>query len=58
MRIQAHMEPSMIEVCVQRDQRAEEKLTKKDPSSYGVGPTRLENPVIQRVCKYTLLSFS
>ena len=58
MRIQAHMQLSVIEVYVQRDQRAEEKLAKKDPSSYGVGPTRFENPMIQEVCKFTLFSFS
>lgn len=47
MRIRAHMQLSVIEVYVQRDHRAEEKLTKKDPSLYGVGPTRFENPIIQ-----------
>ena len=58
MRIRAHMQLSVIEVYVQRDHRAEEKLTKKDPSLYGVGPTRFENPMIEEVCKSTLFSFS
>lgn len=49
MRIRAHMQLSVIEVYVQRDHKAEEKLTKKDPSLYGVGPTRFENPMIEEV---------
>ena len=58
MRIRAHMQLSVIEVYVQRDHRAEEKLTKKDPSLYIVGPTKFENPMIKEVCKSTLFSFS
>lgn len=41
MRIKTCMQLIHLEVYVQREPEAEKKLRQKDPSAYGVGPTRL-----------------
>ena len=41
MRIKTCLQLTHLEVSVQRELEAEKKLTQKDPSAYGVGPTRL-----------------
>ena len=41
MRIKTCLQLIHLEVYVQRELEAEKKLTQKDPSAYGVGPTRL-----------------
>ena len=43
MRIRTCLQLIHLEVYVQRELEAEKKLTQKDPSAYGVGPTRLPN---------------
>ena len=41
MRIKTLLQLIYLEVYVQRELEAQKKLTQKDPSAYGVGPTRL-----------------
>lgn len=41
MRIRTCLQLIDLEVYVQRELEAEKKLTQKDPSAYGVGPTRI-----------------
>ena len=41
MRIRTCLQLIHLEVYVQREPEAEKKLTQKDPSAYGVGPTRI-----------------
>lgn len=41
MKIKTCLQLIHLEVYVQRELEAEKKLTQKDPSAYGVGPTRI-----------------
>ena len=54
MRIKTFLPLSELCVYVERDLEAEKKLTLKDPSSYGVGPTKFEHLRISKVASMSL----
>ena len=49
MQVETELPLIHLEVYVMREFEAEKKLTAKDPNSYGVGPTRIDQLEIKQV---------